>query len=94
MTNALTNTGMGGSRVSKGEVKGYFYVNPNIPLLMGDGIKLEYFDLGTGQLVDPVKVHWDSSRIGIKFSTDGYSGDVVTSSGTMTVVNGIITTVA
>jgi hypothetical protein len=68
---ATGQTGLGGSRTSKNEVKGHFYLNGNIPILAGSGIAIEYYDLVTGMVIDPMLNPWNSqTKIGLKISVE------------------------
>jgi hypothetical protein len=66
---AIGQTGLGGSRASKNEVKGFFFINGQIPVLNGTGITLEYIDLTTGEVIDPNLNPWNSqTKIGLRIS--------------------------
>ena len=67
MLDATGQTGLGGSRTSKNEKKGQFYVNNQIPILAGSGITLEYYDLTTGYTIDPDLNPWNSqTKFGLR----------------------------
>lgn len=69
MLDATGQTGLGGSRTSKNEDKGFFYMNDQIAILEGTGIVLEYIDLTTGETIDPNLNPWNSqTKIGLKIS--------------------------
>jgi hypothetical protein len=66
---AMAQTGLGGSRTSKNETKGHFYLNGQIPILAGSGIVMEYYDLTTGETIDPMLNPWNSqTKFGLKIS--------------------------
>jgi hypothetical protein len=69
MLDATGQTGLGGSRTSKNQVKGQFYLNGQIPILAGSGIAIEYYDLTTGATIDPMLNPWNSqTKFGLKIS--------------------------
>ena len=69
MLDATGQTGLGGSRSSKNEDKGLFFIHGQIPILEGTGIVLEYIDLTTGETIDPMLNPWNSqTKIGLKIS--------------------------
>lgn len=69
MLDAMGQTGMGKSRLSKAEDKGYFYLWNDMPLLMGSGIQLEYIDLVNGVSINPNLVPWtQDTRVGLRIS--------------------------
>lgn len=69
MLDATGQTGLKGSRVSKNDTKGFFFVNGQIPVLEGTGITLEYIDLVTGETIDPNLNPWNSqTKIGLRIS--------------------------
>jgi hypothetical protein len=71
MLDATGQTGLGGSRTSKNEDKGLFFVNGQIPLIAGSGIAIEYYDLTTGMKIDPMLNPWNSqTKFGLKISVE------------------------
>ena len=62
-------TGLGGSRSSKNEDKGLFFIHGQIPILDGNGIVSEFIDLPTGRTSDPNLDPWNSqTKIALKIS--------------------------
>jgi hypothetical protein len=69
MLDAIGQTGLGGSRTSKNEDTGFFFVNGQIPVINGSGITLEYISLITGEVIDPNLNPWNSqTKIGLRIS--------------------------
>jgi hypothetical protein len=66
---ATGQTGLKGSRASKNDAKGFFFINGQIPVLEGTGIVIEYVDLTTGATIDPNLNPWNSqTKVGLKIS--------------------------
>ncbi len=70
MLDAMGQTAMGGSRLSKDAAnKGHYYLRNDVPIVAGSGITLEYVDLTTGYVIDPNLVPWNSpTKYALKIS--------------------------
>jgi hypothetical protein len=69
MLDAIGQTGLGGSRINKQAVEGFFPLPADMPIMAGSGITLEYVDLTTGMTINPNLNPWSSqTKVGLRIS--------------------------